>query len=754
MEPLHLFAVFHANLDFSAIPDRDVPVVIDRCYWPLLELVEELRIPVGIELPARTLLRLAEEEPEWVKALRSLAGRGGVEVVGSGHAQLIAPLVPVDVNRANLRLGRGAYEALLGESPTTWFVPEQTVSRGILPLFAEVGAKAVVVEWNNAATCRPELRALRTRSPRLLLPGGRELALLFNDSVVFQKVQRVAHGEIPAAEALRYVGEVHRRHGGGALCLYGGDLEIFDYRPGHAEPKGAASGLEMARLRALFGAFADPPLRSFVLPREAARRAAAPERIAELTHPAAPILCKKQPRYNPTRWAVSGRDGLRMNGRCFALRRLLRAAGAGPELDRELVSLWRSDLRTRATEEKLEAFEAGAAELRQRAEERLSGRVPALGGEDAVLYNPWPEPWEGHPVELSLRLPPGRLPAGSAVRPPAEGLAEGDYQLEVQALHRDGTVRRAALVLRPRLAPGAQLRIRLRRNAPGAAAPPPAPGAVARLLRHRGGALASLRFPGIPGPARLGTIAHGSFDHVAYSPDFYSFHLSAVGEGARQITDLRPVRAVRILADGPIRRVVRLEVDTGLGRLSKVFRIYRGIPRLDVVYGIGFREARVRSLRLGTVTCLPDAFCPETLALSTVQGGEEIEHFPLGPGLELAMQRPVSPLVTASGCLGATEGWVVLSDRAGGVLVAADHSEAAVVPMVEFRHVDGRPFLRLHHSAAESDETREVFFRGFRRFSFAVVGGPGVEALRPVGRAIERGLVARTEAGVVVARGL
>ena len=753
MEPLNLFTVFHANLDFSAIPEGDVARVIDRCYWPLLEMVEEVRIPIGIELPARTLLRLAEEDAEWIKALRSLASRGGVEVVGSGHAQLIAPLVPVDVNRSNLRLGRGVYEALLGDSPTTWFVPEQTLSRGIPALFAEVGAEVLVVEWNNAATHRPELRRLRTRAPRLA-PVGR-LRLLFNDSVVFQKVQRVAHGEVPASEALCFVAGLHARHGGGALCAYGGDLEIFDYRPGHPEPRGAASGLEMARLRALLVALAEPPGRRFALPGEAARRAASPERVPDLAHPAAPILCKKQPRYNPTRWAVSGRDGLGMNSRCFALRRQLRAAGAGGELDRELVSLWRSDLRTRATEEKIEAFEAGATRLAREAADRLAGRVPPLSGaEDAVLSNPWPEPWAGHPVEVPLRLAPGRIPVSASLRPPADELGEDDFQLEVETLHRDGSVRSAVLVLRPALAPGATLRLRLRPGPPrpGRALPPP--GAVARLLRHRGGALASLRFAGAGGGAAIGTIPHGSFEHVAYSPDFYSFHLTAVGEAAQQITDLCPVRSVRAVADGPVRRVVRVEVETGLGRVAKLFRIYRGLPRLDVVYGIGFREARIRSLRLGVVTCLPDAFCPETLALSTVQGGDEIERFPLTRDLELAQQRPVSPLVTASGCLGATEGWVHLGDHRGGVLVAADRAEAAVVPMVEFRHVDGRPFLRVHHSAAESDETREVFFRGFRRFSFAVVGGGGPEALRPVGRALERGLLARTEAGVGVARGL
>ena len=53
MRPLRLFTVFHGNLDFSALPDADLPLVISRCYWPLLALAEKARLPLGIEMPER-----------------------------------------------------------------------------------------------------------------------------------------------------------------------------------------------------------------------------------------------------------------------------------------------------------------------------------------------------------------------------------------------------------------------------------------------------------------------------------------------------------------------------------------------------------------------------------------------------------------------------------------------------------------------------------------------------------------------------
>ena len=39
---LQLFTAFHANLDFSSVPEVDLPRVLDRCYWPLLQIAEEV----------------------------------------------------------------------------------------------------------------------------------------------------------------------------------------------------------------------------------------------------------------------------------------------------------------------------------------------------------------------------------------------------------------------------------------------------------------------------------------------------------------------------------------------------------------------------------------------------------------------------------------------------------------------------------------------------------------------------------------
>jgi hypothetical protein len=765
MSRIALFTLFHANLDFSALPDADVPLVLERCYWPLLALAESDRIPLGIELSSRTLARVAREDPEWSKALASLAAQRLVEVVGSGLAQVAAPLAPVAVNRRNLALGARDYEDLLGAVPTTWFVHEQTFSIGLAELYAECGVQRLVMEWNNPATHRPELRPLRRRPARLArADGSAGPALLWNDSAVFQKLQRVAHGQAPLAD---YLGFLLSDEAGALACTYGGDLEIFDYRPGHAAPPGAERGLEMARLREALTTLAGDARCRMVLPSDALR-GLEPGPVVMLASPADPIPCKKQPRYNPTRWAVSGRDAIGTNARCHALLRKLEAVSVlgRPPADawHDLVSLWRSDLRTRATDEKLAEMHERAGRLGAALDESLAAATPELpAGADVLLVNASDAAWDGELIEVELRLAPGLLRGGGVRALPESALDPAASQLDVQERHRDGSIRRARLVAAPRLAPGACLALRL-----DARGPRPAADAIAsaerlatqavdaRLLPLRGAAIGALSFAALGGDPLVGTIAHGRFDHVAYTPDFYSAHVAAVTEQGEKVADLQPVSHHVAQVGGALRASLTTTTRTALGEWRKTLRAYHDRPRLDVLHELHLREVRLQSLRVAATTWLPEAFERASLRYATVNGGAIVERFALARGVAIEQPRAAAPCVSATSCLGATEGFVSAGDAHRGVAILCDRGQAALAPLLEFHDVDDEFLLRVHHSAAESDETRATFFRGVLRFAVAIVGhrADALDDVRRSARCLARGLVVRTERGVDLARGL
>ena len=44
------YLLFHLNILFSSISEKDYPIVIEKCYWPILRLCERLNTPVNVEL--------------------------------------------------------------------------------------------------------------------------------------------------------------------------------------------------------------------------------------------------------------------------------------------------------------------------------------------------------------------------------------------------------------------------------------------------------------------------------------------------------------------------------------------------------------------------------------------------------------------------------------------------------------------------------------------------------------------------------
>jgi len=769
MKPLRLFTAFHANLDFSALPEADRALVLGRCYWPLLRLPEELGIPIGFEMSARTLEILENEDPDWLKRFLRLAETGLVEPIGSGRAQIVGPLAPTEINRLNLKLGAERYEEILGRTPRTWLVNEQTWSDGLAQLYHEAGAERIVMEWNNPAARRKELRPLRCHPARLRVAEERGPVVLWNDSIVFQKVQRVAHGQIPERDLREYVERLRSKGGAVSLCLYGGDVEIFDYRPSR-RLTGGESGLEMERLIGLFEHFSLADDYEFVLPSDVPEPASGQDPVA-LGSAEDPVPCKKQPRYNPTRWAVSGRDGLGMNTRCEALLRSERVVRrlspdrSGGVPARDLVDLWRSDYRTRATEEKIRSFESGIGLGQARSHERLSQVAPPLQeGEDVVLVHPGTRTWDRSPVEVPLRFPPGRHVHASVVVREGPALAPADLQLDVHGRHRDGSLREATLVVTPTLEPGERLGLTI--VSQGDRAPEDevdndvqeiaTESVRARFVAHRGGAIDGLVFPELDAEPLLGTIPHGYFDAIEYTPDFYSGHVVALTEHAEKCTDLSPVRLTyRKRSSGPVRIELEASFESAFGPWRKRYRLYRATPRIDVIHDLSFHDARLSSLRLGTITLRPSAWDRSSLRYGTVNGGAGVEWRGLPEGVRIRQSDAVSASVTATSCLGATEGWVALADQARGLIVSTDRARAAVVPQLDFEEVDGEFFLRLGHTAAECDETRASFLRGRLSFGFAIEGfDPSDGAAIERARTRQQGLIYRTENDVGITSGL
>ena len=350
---LNVFALFHLNLAFSSIEEEQRCEVVAKCYGPLLDLAER-HGPIAIEATGYTLKAIARCDPGWLPRLAALMNAGRVEFIGSGYSQMIGPLVPAGMVAANLRLGNASYEKLLGLRPHVALVNEQAWSGGLVALYLDAGYTALLMDWDNVANFHPDWDAEYRYAPQVAQGAdGRDIAIVWTNTVAFQKLQRVAHDDIVLTDYLDFV--AGQRKDGRLLCLYSSDAEIFGFRPGRYRTEETNSGgTEWQRINAAFAGVAALDGVRLVTPSQAL--ADAPRgKVLRLETAAYPIPVKKQRKYNVTRWAVTGRDDVGVNAACQRIFAALEKTGSDADWP-ELCRLWASDFRTHITQARWDRF--------------------------------------------------------------------------------------------------------------------------------------------------------------------------------------------------------------------------------------------------------------------------------------------------------------------------------------------------------------------------------------------------------------
>ena len=606
-------AFFHLNLAYSSITEEQRPLLIRRCYTPLLDLVEA-GYPLGIEASAWTLRQIGELEPAWLERLRCLLKAGSCEFIGSGYVQLIGPLAPARVNRWNQELGMAAYQELLGRRPEMALVNEMAFSTGLIESYRQVGYRALAMEGNNV---RLAAGSPVPASASLADGQGRSLPVLWTDSILFQKLQRYVHGESSLLEYRDYLAA--RADGAtGVLCLYGNDAEIFDYRPGRFMTEAPLHGDgEWIKMQALYSQLSEGGY-TWCPPSRATQSGPSVEcfRPASAAHP---IPVKKQPKYNLARWAVTGRNDLVLNTACH---RRLRRLGPTPSIDKiqALCELWASDYRTHIDKDRWE-------EIAPVLEEAPAGAsVTAPSCTEAVRYK------YSH-----------------------DGLV-----LDIDTAH-----------------------LKLSLNL------------------HRGLSIRRLAFAEQGFVPVVGTHLHGYFDCISLGADFYSANLTAeYSAEPMRITDLGPVEP-RFEEDATGQRI-SADIDTPRGVVRKYLFIPTGSARIDIGIDASELDRQPGRVRVAAVTLLTgDISGPYWYR--THNGGEEPECFAINEDFDHA--RAVSPVVSCSGGVGATEGWLELGGRQQAIRVSWDPAQCAAFPMFSFRQARPSDFFRLWLSLQETDDT-------------------------------------------------
>ncbi len=557
------FFIFHLNLAYSSIDEAQRAEVIRCCYHPLLDLAERKGIKPGIELTGWTLERIAELDPSWVARFRRLLATGQCELIGSGYTQMIGPLVPHEVNRWNQALGLACYRHALGLRPRLALVNEMAYSSGMVGLYRQAGYEGMVMDRDNICLALGRTACDELPPQACGLDGDERLPVLWSDSIMFQKLQHYAHGDIRLQD---YRHHFRRRLGRSRapLSIYSNDAEVFDYRPGRfAEEAGLHPSGEWRRVERVVDLLSREEGVRWLSPSEALQLQGELSFSAacRLNSAQAPIPVKKQAKYNVSRWAVSGRDDLRMNTLCHRIYRRMRADRRlqTESRRRALCELWASDLRTHI----------GAArwQAAQQSLQRLLQEVGVTAGFSAGLDD-----------------------CGGAVDG-FEPLARAGFQLSIDDdIHLRCETEALQLVLNLR----------------------------------RGLALERLAFRSHDFEALAGTLPHGYFHSIELGADFYSNGVVVeLLTEHRRLTDLERVAPTFHLQQGRLH--IRARVVTAKGVIEK--EVVVPAQGESVEFGIAFPgwQRPYGTVRLGTVTLLPPI--TGALRFETNTGGWSDERF-------------------------------------------------------------------------------------------------------------------------------
>lgn len=672
---LHLYSVFHCNLAFSMIPRRHFPAVVERCYWPILRMAEK-GVPLAVEMTAWTLNEVAGIDPLFVRKLKELWDAGRFEFVGSGNSQAIFPLIPAKVNRWNLEAGNRHYERLLGRRPTVALVNEQTYSRGLVDLYREAGYETIIMDWNNCYQHNHYPKEFKYGVQRAAGAKG-NINLVWSHSIAFQKFQRCVHGELPVDEYVEFLLSHHDPAKERAFVIYSNDAEVFDFRPGTLV---GATG-EYEKIAEIYSRVAFDKRVSLKTPGslvESFKGVTDSMNIVRLESPETPIVCKKQEKYNPVRWAVAGRDSVHINTECHRVYgniRELEERGAPEETlgdaKEMLTLLWGSDFRTNTEDEKFRWFHDRLGWVKLETE-RLLGAYKAKKHTEMALFG----------GSAYKEYHQATLPAVFAEKDPKRP--------GVAAIRSVGNV----------------LKVSTRT-------------VEAEFLVDKGLAVKSLAFPEVSSKPLVGTLPHGHYEDIRLGADFFSGHLIHVTRDGKKSTDLKKTSPVTEEDDSWV--YVKTETAIDIGTLWKTYKISKTGPEVTLTCTLKVNGLAASSLRLGIFTFFPAGFDRESLWFETVNGGQTPERFYL-KGHELAHDEPVSQSVSASGCLGATEGWVKVGDSEKSITIASDKSKLYSVPMLNFKELatEDSFFLRLYHSLGEVDDTAWWVWRGYNEVTYSI----------------------------------
>jgi hypothetical protein len=603
---MQIYSIYHLNTSFSSIEKKQIPVVINKCYWPLLELAILNDIKISIEASASTLLDIYKVDKNLINRLKYLIRLRKCEFIGSGYKQIIGPLVPFEINNYNIKRGDQIYREMLDYKPNIFYVCEQAISKSMLDLYHPNGYDSIVIDWNNYLKANPSTKNdLQFKICNIKDNNKNRINIIWNNSVNFQQFQRYIYDERTFGEFTSKILKLNKKNIN--WSFYGSDAEIFNYRPKRFFNENEIQVDEWSKIKNLYLDLSKKKGLKFNFINNIIKKNKS--LIKKLTSAEHPILVKKQNKYNITRWALTGKDNLALNRHCWSFFEKIKNNKNNKKWD-ILCDLWSSDYRTHITEKKWSFLKK---KLKKKIKEK----------------------------KINLKK----------------------YKIKKNNLKNYLIKNKNIEVL---------------------------------LDQKKGYSIKSYINKNISFKSLFGWLQQGEIDFIDHDVDYFSGHFVQVnGKNKNTCLNLKS----KFFFEGKKKLLIK-------GTSNKIRFIKKiELKNNELHLGIEIKKAPPGIVRLFFITLNSKNFNKNTLFYACKNGSNKIEKFSLKNSKSFNHGSRVSDIVSATTCLGATDGIFYIGDGKKMLKIYIDRKTNPILPMVEFFENKKNYLLRVYFSSREMDDT-------------------------------------------------
>lgn len=344
---MQTYILFHLNLFFSSVEESDRKKIIKNCYEPLLDICNSFDFKIGIEASGLTIKEVNKLSPNFLISLKKSILDNQIEFIGSGYSQSIGPLIPYEVNIKNIAFGKKIYKEFLDVDPKIALINEMTFSKSMPDMLIESGYEAIIMDLNNILDSN-ELDICKKRVSSL---KGKSFDILWSDFNLFQKFQQYIYGDISHDEYKNFLFSKLEK---GIFPIYSNDAEIFDFRPGRffaERPRSQES--EWQKIYDVLEEISKSKDIEILSPSEIIKRRRFDSKVSlnKIIKTPTHLPVKKQPKYNLSRWSVTGINDPWLNSICHKITDKV-ISSPNKKKDnywKKISYLWSSDFRTHIT---------------------------------------------------------------------------------------------------------------------------------------------------------------------------------------------------------------------------------------------------------------------------------------------------------------------------------------------------------------------------------------------------------------------